>query len=226
MKLINNKRFNVQLNRAFLQEPIILIFLISIIGGVFASLWLPYGISKPYKGMIVSSLLVFLCITVPKPYDAERLKRDISYFLSLNYCRREYFKNKIIMVNLFIGFFVMFYGIIMFIIMDSSAFSYLGFIMDKSFISFLKISFVNIIIYNLFYGFFIIVGILFIKFRPNKMRNVILGIVWAIALLIFQVGVSDIYIQITAPNIVLVCSISCIFIAYYIYYRFIMSLDV
>lgn len=226
MKLINNKRFNAQLNGAFLQEPTMLIFLISIIGGVFASLWLPYGIRKPYKIMVVSSFLVFLCIMVPKPYDTERLKRDISYFLSLNYCRIEYFKNKIMIVNLFIVFFVMFYGIIMFIMMDYNTFGYLGFIMDKSFISFLKISFINIIIYNLFYAFFLIVEILFIKFIPNKMRNVILGLIWAIALLIFEVGVSDIYIQITAPNIILVCSMLCIFIVYYIYYKFIMTLDV
>ncbi|MEW9096054.1 MAG: hypothetical protein AB2417_13320 [Clostridiaceae bacterium] len=229
MKLINKKRFNVQFNKYFSEGPLILFFLFSILFAIIGSLWLPYDINKPYKGMNISNLLVFLCILVPRSYDTEKLKRDIGYFLILNYSRKEYFKNKTIIINLTISASVVLSTILMFIMFtssDYSSFRYLGFIMKKDLISFLKISFINIVIYNLFYTFIFMVGILFIKIIPKKIGNSISWLVWAIAYLIFLHGLNDIYINIPSPNITLICSILFIFIAYYVYYKFIMSLDV
>ncbi|KAJ51178.1 hypothetical protein BD780_002368 [Clostridium tetanomorphum] len=227
MKLINKKRFNVQFNRYFVEGSLIIIFLFSILIGVIVSLWIPYDISKPYKGMNIREFLVFLCIMVPRHYDTEELKRDIRYFISLNYPRKEYFKNKIIMVNLIIGISVVLSTGIIFTIIDYSVFGYLGFIIGKDFISFLKASFVNVIIYNLFYTSIFMIQILFIKFIPNKIGKLLLASLWGIAFLIFwSDSIRDVYINITSPNIILLCSIVFIIIAYYIYYKFIMSLDV
>ncbi|WP_315121700.1 hypothetical protein [uncultured Clostridium sp.] len=230
MKLINKKRFNVQFNRYSLEGPLILFFLFSIIFGMTGVFLLSYDVNKPYKGINVSGFIWFLCIMVPRSYDTEKLKKDLSYFISLNYSRKEYFKNKIILINLAISASVLFSKILVFMLFTSterySVFGYLGFVMEKNFISFLKLSFINIVIYNLFYSFIIIVQILFIKIIPKKAGNLISKVVWAIAFLIFWRGLSDIYIHITAPSITLVSSILFIFIAYYIYYKFIMTLDV
>lgn len=226
MKLINKKRFNAQFNKDFSQGYLTIVLLLSIIFGSIVSLWLPYDINKPYKGMNIGGILIFLCIMVLIPGDTEILKRDISYFISLNYCRREYFKNKIIIVNLFIGISVVFSTIFMFTVIDYNAFGYFGFIMGTNFISFLEITLINIIIYNLIYTSIIIVKTLFNKVITNKVGNLILCIVWPIAYLTLWRGIGDIYIHVVSPNITLVCSILFIFIAYYIYYKFIMSLDV
>lgn len=225
MKLINNKRFNAQYNRYFSEGFLMVIFLFSILVGLIAALLLPYDINKPHKGINISGFLIFLGIMLPSSYDTERLKKEISYFVSLNYLRKEYFKNKIILFNLAIGVLVIFSTVIMFIMLDYSKFGYLGFIMEKNFISFLKVSFINIIICNLIYTFIIMIQILFIKVISNKVGNFMFLGLWIMANFIFWYGLSDIYINILSPNITLTCSIVFICIIYYAYYKFIMSLD-
>lgn len=226
MKLINKKRFKAQFNKYFSEGPLKVIFLFSILVTVIASLWLPHEISKPYESMDISGFLVFLCLMIPNSCDTERLKRDIGYFIGLNYSRREYFKNKIIIINLIICVPILISSIIMFIMIDFSVFRYLGFNMEKNFIAFFKVSLINIIIYNLFYTFIFMVEILFIRFIPNKAGSLIYKIVRVVKLFVIVCGLRSIYIQITVPNIILVCSILFIFVSYYIYYKFIMSLDV
>lgn len=226
MKLINKKRFKAQFNKYFSEGPLKFIFLFSILVTVIASLWLIHDSSKSYESVDVSGFLVLLCLVMPSFCDTERLKRDIAYFISLNYSRREYFKNKIIIINSIIYVPILISSIIMFIMIDCSVFIYLGFNMGKNFIAFLKVSLINIIIYNLFYTFIFMVEILFIKFIPNKAGSLIYKVLRGVQLFVIVFGLRSIYIQMPVHNSILVCSILFIFIAYYIYYKFVMSLDV
>ncbi|MBU5483243.1 hypothetical protein KQI86_02815 [Clostridium sp. MSJ-11] len=230
MKLINKKRFNFQFNKYFLEGPLILFFLFSILFEIIGFWFLSYDISEPYKGIKINVFLIFLYFSLPRSYDTENFKKELSYFISLNYSRKEYFKNKTILINLAISTSVLFSTILIFMLLTSTGrynvFGYLGFVMGKNFISFFKISFINIIIYNLFYTFILIVKVLFIKVIPNRVGNFIFNVVWSIVFLLFWRGLNDIYINIPVPNITLICSILFILIAYYVYYKFIMSLDV
>ncbi|WP_027624843.1 hypothetical protein [Clostridium lundense] len=227
MKLINRKRLNVQFNRYFSEGFLVAVFLFSILTGVIVSLWLPYDISKSYKGMNIGGFLVLLCILVPRSYDTEGLKRELSCFINLSYPRKEYFRNKVLIVNLMIGISVAVSTIIMFTLIDYEVFGYLGLVMERNFISFLKVNFINSIIYNLFYTCIVMVQILFIKVIPSEIGKLIFKVMWTIAFFVFWRGlIGDVYVKINAPNIALTCSIIFILIAYYIHYKFIMSLDV
>lgn len=230
MNLINKKRFSVQFNRSFFEGYLLLVFLISITFGVIACLLLPYDINESYKGMKLNGFLAFLYIISPRSYNSEKFKLDLGYFMSLNYTRKEYFKNKIIIINSIIVFSVLVSTILMFMMFNSAdhnIFGYLGLTMKKDLISFFKINLINITAYNLFYNFIIMAQILFIKIIPNKAKSLLFYTLLGVASLIFWRGLgSDIYVKITAPILTLACSILFILLSYFVQYKFIMTLDV